>query len=159
MDYTVEISRSIPRSEILEMRSGEKTGRVTKGEAFTHYTGVWAQDDLRQYANVDFFYGKEGWATGYIKTIDGQVTLWGTKPDLLQGSIDKIDQFDWTSVGPVHLGVRVLGGLYKLSEALSIKDTHLKQYTENIGGREAYVIDTQKLIKNKVRYHQHMARC
>jgi len=139
LDYTVRYSQSIPQSEIEPLMPQEHKRR--RGRPYTHYTGVWAQDGIKQYSDTNFFYGPDDPARGDIFVIDGEVMKWGNKPDLMQGGINYIDKFRWPVVGPAHLGLRPFDGKQLLSELLVPQYASVHHETQVVEDREAFVVD------------------
>jgi len=70
----------------------------------------------------------------------------GRKPDLLQGSIDEISKFEWCSVGPAKLGIRLVDNRFQLSELLVPKYASIQDKIKIVDGRGVYVIDVQRKL-------------
>lgn len=141
MDYTVRFNQSIPPSEI-QPPSLEKYKR-RMGRPYSHYSGVWAQDGVRQHSDNNYFYAPDEPARADIFVIDGEVMKWGKKPDLMQGGINYMSKFRWPVVGPTHLGLRPFDGKHLLSDILVPEYAFVHDKTEIVDGRETHVVDVK----------------
>jgi len=143
MDWAVRIDQNIQESQlrqILSNRAGPRLGE----RLYTHYTGTWARDGIKQYCNNDFFSGLDKWERGDIKVVDGEVMLEASKLDLMSGAINYIDKFGQLEVPLNLLGIRPFSSQHKLSEVLVSEYASIHGETEFVDGRETYIVDVQQ---------------
>lgn len=142
MRWTVRIDPGLTESELESMRD-EMSGRRS-GPPYTHYVGTWAQDDIRQHLDTDFFSGPNRWERGDIRVVDGEVTIEGYKPDFMIGAINHIEKFKAINVPIMLLGLKPFNSQHKLSELILPEYASIHEKREVIDGRETYVVDIQK---------------
>jgi hypothetical protein len=138
MDFTIRKTRFRELSHF-ESEGGERKGT---GRPYTHMEGTWAQDDIKQYSNIDWF-SADGYEKGHISIVDGEVKILASKPDLKQVGINKISSFEWYMNTPARLGFRVKGGRYRLSEVLVPEFAAILDRTELIRGHETCIVDVR----------------
>ncbi len=143
MNYEATYSRTGQTQEPQE--SQRTSGRQRSSPQFSHYQAVWAQDGIKQHFNTDYYFSpdeSEGYSS--IKIIDGEVMKWGKKPDLMQGMIDYIENFNWSYIRPATSSFRAFEGKRLLSEILVPEYASIHGETQMINGRETYIIDANK---------------
>ena len=139
MAYTVKISRTGEQPQ-------PQGGSRMRGRRYSHFNCIWAQSGERHYTRRDSFYGPNEPANNRVKVLEPQYVTDGRLPDLMEGSISPRSRQDWNSVMVAKLGLRPLGGHYRLSRILVPEYASVHKKTEIIDGREAYVIDTGHLL-------------
>ncbi|MFC1781792.1 hypothetical protein ACFLZ8_05985 [Planctomycetota bacterium] len=144
--YTNQFNQTIPQSEV-DLGFYDPSGmREYSNRPYTQRIAIWAQDSIKQYNNNDNYrqYESDEPVRGSLSVIDGEVMKQATKPDLMQGSIDHISNFQWSVIGPQHLGLRPLGK-EKLSELLLPENViTVREDSELVDGQETYVIDVKR---------------
>ncbi|MHC4647473.1 MAG: M56 family metallopeptidase, partial [Planctomycetota bacterium] len=138
MDYTLRFERTGEKPEPTG-RAGSRKRRP--GRSYSHCTGTWAQNGVKQYAATDYFYGPNERAKGHLHIFDGRVVKRANRPDLTQWVISDISTFDWDAVSVVKLGLRPFEALNKLSAVLVPEYGSVRDKPDSVDGREAYVID------------------
>lgn len=134
MAYTVKMSRTGEQPQPLG-------GSRIRGRSYSHFNCIWAQAGEKHYTRRDGFYGPNEPANSRVKVLEPQHVIEGGLPDLMEGSISPRSRQDWNSVMVTKLGLRPLGGHYRLSQVLVPEYASVHRKTEIIDGREAYVID------------------
>jgi hypothetical protein len=139
MSYTVKKSRKGERQ--LPAGGG---GIRARGRTFSHINYIWAQDGKKHFARTDYFYGPNELASSDVYIFDNDITTRGKMPDLMEGSINNSDRFDWNNVLFAKLGLRPFEGQYRLSEILVPEYATLHDKIEILNNRETYVIDARQ---------------
>ncbi|HCO94415.1 MAG TPA: hypothetical protein DIU00_10770, partial [Phycisphaerales bacterium] len=134
MAYTVKLSRTGEQPQPLG-------GSRMRGRSYSHFNCIWAQSGERHYSREDSFYGPNEPANSTVKVIEPERVIDGKLPDLMEGSINPRSRQDWNSLMVAKLGLRPLGGHYRLSQVLVPEYVSVHRKTEIIDGRETYVID------------------
>jgi hypothetical protein len=141
MSWSVQIDPGLTESQSDSMV--EKSGH-RGGPPYTHYLGIWAQDDIRQHVTTDFFSGPDKWERGGIKVVDGEVYIEADKPDFMSGGINYIDNFKTLDAPIMFLGLRPFNHKNRLSELLVPEYASINEKRETIDGHETYVVDVKK---------------
>jgi len=136
MAYTVKINRTGEQPQ-------PPGGARIRGRSYSHFNCIWSQSCERHYTRRDSFYGPNEPAKSRVKVLEPQHVTDGRLPDLMEGSISPRSRQDWHSVMVIKLGLRPLGGHYKLSQVLVPEYSSVHRKTEIIDGQETYVIDAK----------------
>ena len=144
MNYEVTYSRT-GQSEVSQKGQSSSGRHVSR--QFTHYKSVWAQEGIKQYFNVDYYYSPDE-SESYSSTqiVDGELMkqVWGKKSDIMSGKIDYIETFRWSDIKPSAIVFRPFEGKYLLSKILVQEFASIHDKTEMLEGRETYVIDVKR---------------
>ena len=95
------------------------------------------------HSSVDY-YSKDQLVSSEIKIIDGNVMKRGRKPDLMEGGITYITNYDWQQIAPVQLGIRPFEAEDWLSTFLVPEFAVAYEKKEKIDGRDAFIIDVKR---------------
>lgn len=144
LKYVVRFTHSNPEEQQRKLEllaSGNARRKPRRAVPVTHRNGVWAQDDVKQYHRENLWYA-DGWTDPRhsLRVVDGEVYKYGVMPDLMQGTIDRVEEFPYRTVAPLRFGLRILTGQYALREIFAFKNASV-QGQEVINGRRTCVID------------------
>ena len=139
MSYTVKKSRKGERQ--LPVGGG---GKRARGRTFSHVDYIWAHDGEKHFARTDYFYGPNEPASSDVYVFDNDITTRGKMPDLMEGTINNFDRFDWYNVMVAKLGLRPFEGLHKLSEILVPEYASLHDEIQMLNGHQTYVVDAKR---------------
>ncbi len=144
LKYVVRFTHSNPEEQQRKLEShvyGNARRKPPRAVPVTHRSGVWAQDNVRQYHRENLWYA-DGWKDprNSLRVVDGEVYKYGVMPDLMQGTIDRIEEFPYRMIAPLRFGLRVLTGQYALREIFAFENASVCG-EEIIDGRGTYVVD------------------
>lgn len=144
LEYVVRFTHSNPEEYQRKLKllvSGNARRKPPRAVPVTHRSGIWAQDGVRQYHRENLWYA-DGWKDprNSLRVVDGEVYKYGVMPDLMQGTIDRIEEFPHRVIAPLRFGLRVLTGQYALREIFAFENASVCG-EEVIDGRGTYVVD------------------
>ena len=143
LEYVVRFKHSNPEEHQRKLEllvSGNARRKPRRAVPVMHRSGMWAQDGVRQHSTQNIWYADGEKSPGAVRVVDGEVYKYGVMPDLMQGTIDKIEEFPHRVIGPLRFGLRVLTGQYALREIFAFENASVCG-EEVIDGRETYVVD------------------
>lgn len=117
-----------------------RNSRVARGKPITHTELLYAQDDARRHVTIRTM-GEEGALYERVRVVDGEVYKSGRLPDLMEGWIGPMENFQVPDPGPLRTAFTPYMDRLFLSDCLAPEYASIYQNHAGFGGREAVVIE------------------
>jgi hypothetical protein len=146
MEYVVRFTHSDPnkyRRQLEMLVSSPRRRKPPSATPVSYVKGIWAQDDIKLYQSEIPWRVDGSMAPKYsVRVVDGELYKYGTMPELMQGTISKIEDLPYRSISPLRFGLRVLTGEYALKDIFTFENTSVHG-EEIIDGRRTYIVDSK----------------